>query len=152
MEVLHAVRSKKICAVTNSALAGKIVEGGSLELICTGGTYQESSHSFTGGLSELTLSQIYADACIIGADGVAFLDGVTMQSYLNATLAHLMLTRCRGTKIIVADGSKIGRTLHFSAFPLESVDILVTDSSAGSGELLRIRDLGVRVILADTEE
>ena len=50
---------------------------------------------------------------------------------------------------MAADGSKIGRTFCFTCAGITDIDILVTDSTADEEELQRIRDKGVKVVLAD---
>lgn len=152
LEIFKAVRSKHMRIVSNSALAGSVIGGSSIEFICTGGIYQEKTCSFTGDFSTPLLSRIYADACVLGVDGLSSRDGITTRTYSDTMLNDLMVKRCKGLKIIAADGSKIGRTFSFTSFPLSAVDILVTDSSADRDELSRIRDLGIRVILADEQE
>lgn len=152
LEVFKAVRSKHIRVVSNNALAGGVIGGSSIEFICTGGIYQEKTRSYVGDLATPLLCKVYADVCVLGVNGISSCDGITTQTYSDTMLNDLMVKRCRGKKIIAADGSKIGKTFCFTSFPLDAVDILVTDSSADSEELSRIRELGIQVILADVPD
>ena len=60
-----------------------------------------------------------------------------------------MLKRCKGLRIVAADGSKIGRIFNFASAAISSIDMLVTDSNANMQELERIGAAGVKVVMAD---
>ena len=60
-----------------------------------------------------------------------------------------MIARCKGPKIVVADGSKIGNSTSFYTCPVTDISCLVTDTSADPEELQRIRNTGVEVVVVD---
>ena len=50
---------------------------------------------------------------------------------------------------VVADGSKVGASQSFVSCKVEDIDILITDKTANSDELMAIRQCGVQVIVVD---
>jgi DeoR/GlpR family transcriptional regulator of sugar metabolism len=135
--------------ITNNFMASSISLGESNELICTGGQYHEKNRSLGGEFATYIISKVHADICVLGANGVSVSDGISTNVYNEAHINELMAQRCTGLKIIAADGSKIGKTACFSSLPLSRLDVLVTDSSANMGEIEKIRNSGIRVIIVN---
>ena len=57
----------------------------------------------------------------------------------------MMLRRCRGQKIIVADSSKIGTEHNFFSGTLADVTDLITDSEASEQQLEQLRQAGLHI-------
>jgi len=50
--------------------------------------------------------------------------------------------------VLLVDGTKIGRDAVAQIAPIERINLLVTDSVAPKDEVRRLRQLGVRIIIA----
>ena len=152
LSVLRQLNQYKVRVVTNNAAApGEVIDDSGVELILVGGLYRAKSNSLYGDLAVMTLSQIHASACVLGTNGVSAKTGLTSSVYGETVINRLMVERCQGKVIVVADGSKIGMTSSFACVPLNNISVLVTDSSADQEELAAIRAAGVEVIICDPE-
>ncbi len=147
LAVMSRIRDYNIRVITNNAMSTSVLAGGTAELICTGGEYQDRTRSFCGDFATYIISKVYADVCILGVNGVSISGGVTTTVYNETQLNEMMAKRCQGKTIIAADGSKIGKTYCFTCMPLTQVDVLVTDNSADMSEIEQIRSLGLEVII-----
>lgn len=152
LSVLRHLNRHKVRVVTNNAAApSEMSEDTNVELIIVGGQYRAKSNSLFGDLAVLALQQVHASVCVLGTNGVSARTGLTSSVYGETVINRLMVERCQGKVIVVADGSKIGATASFACVPLKDVSVLVTDSSADPEELAAIRATGVEVIVCDAE-
>ncbi len=147
--VMSRVRDANIRIITNNTMAPNAELGESNELICTGGQYHKKTRSFGGEFATFIISKVHADICVLGVNGVSISGGVSTDVYNETQINEMMVRRCKGLKIIAADGSKIGKTACFTCLPLNQFDLLVTDSSANMGEIEKIRRLGLRVMIVN---
>lgn len=149
VEVMKRLVNKKATIITNNALAGSIMEKSNGELLCTGGIYNINTKSYVGEYSANLIRETYAEMAILGVNGISAESGITTSIFQETVLFRLMLERCRGLKIVVADGSKIGRTRNYKSADIDMINILITTTKADMVELDKIRKSGVEVILAD---
>lgn len=147
--VMKELIDRKIRIFTNNVHAIDLFGSANAELIMTGGLFNAHNRSFQGDLANLLLSRVHADMCILGVNGINSQEGITSYSYQETLLNQTMVKRCIGKRVVVADGTKIGKFYCYTSVSLEDIDILVTDSSADACELDRIRQAGVEVVLAD---
>lgn len=149
VEVMKRLVNKKATIITNNALAGRIMEESNGELLCTGGIYNVNTKSYVGEYSAKLIRETYAQMAILGVNGISAESGITTSIFQETGIFRLMLERCRGLKIVVADGSKIGRTRNYKSADIDMIDMLITTTKANSEELDKIRKMGVEIILAD---
>jgi DeoR/GlpR family transcriptional regulator of sugar metabolism len=67
--------------------------------------------------------------------------------YAETAINRMMVERCKGEVIVVADGSKIGVTSNFSGVPLDQISTLITDNTADKNELDALRAAGLKLII-----
>ena len=149
LEVMRRIANKKAIIITNNAMAGSALGDGNCELLSTGGIYNANTCSFVGEYSTNLIKQTYAETAILGVNGIDVNSGITTSIFQETVLFKLMLERCRGQKIVVTDGSKIGRTRNYKSADIHQIDLVITTSKADPEELEKIRSAGVQVILAD---
>ena len=149
LEVIKSIKNMDVTIITNNALAFSALGDGDATLISTGGEYNKRNKSYNGPLATVLFHKVFATVCVLGVNGITAADGITTSAYLETIFNEELLKRCKGRKIVAADGSKIGRTFCFTCANITDIDILVTDSSADEEELDRIRERGVRVVVAD---
>lgn len=131
--------------VTNSlTTATEIASRPNLKVIMTGGVVRSHSFELVGALAENAFNAINVGTAILGMDGVGALGGATTHDETEARTNTAMVRHAQRV-VVVADGSKIGRITLAKVADLTDVHDLVTDSTADSDELARIRARGVRV-------
>lgn len=117
------------------------------EVIVTGGTLRALQHSLVDPLGRWLLERITVDTVFLGCNGVDPDGGITNVNLPEAEIKRAMLGagRCR---VVVADGSKIGRVALAHLCPIDQIDILITGSSADRDLLTALRERGVDVRVA----
>ena len=144
--VLRALRSKKnISIVTNSVQnATEAALYPTFNVILLGGEL-DSKYQFTHGRDAIhQLENYHATKCILSVDGISAESGLTLYYSNEAELARKMM-ECSDVSIVVADSSKIGKNVFARVTDAEKTDMIVTNCSANSEVLFKLRELGVRI-------
>ena len=145
--VMHYLKDfKNLIVVTNSiAIAQEADRFKNIEIILLGGSIN-NQYQFTHG--DETISQIKkykVDKLILASDGVSAEEGITTAFATEAEIDRQMMKRA--SKIILAcDNTKVGRVGFSYIEAVESIDYLVTNSSAPKNELEAIAERGVEII------
>lgn len=145
LQVIRSITSRDVTIVTNNALAYQYEEQFHGTIICTGGTYTKLTRSYVGELAADLVNKVYADVCILGVNGIDSVRGVTTAILQETMINQNMVNRCLGPVIVVADGSKIGKTYSYASLNLQQVNILITDTSADPLEIEKFRNAGIDV-------
>ena len=146
LQTLSYLGTKKVRVITNNTLAASFKYTSNIELILTGGEHSFQRQSLYGEFASYVISKIRATKCILGGNGIDAEHGITTTHYFESPINRQMLEQCSGTKIIVADGSKIGYCEGFVYCDINQIDILITDQSANKAKLAEIEAAGVQVI------
>jgi DeoR/GlpR family transcriptional regulator of sugar metabolism len=117
----------------------------SVRLILTGGIVRPGELSMIGHLAERAYEEFRVDKAFIGIGGLSSVDGLTEYN-LEDALVKRLLVRSANQKIVVADGSKLGRTSFVSIASLDVINTIITDDSAPSEVLQAFREKDVEVI------
>ena len=112
-----------------------------------GGTLRPLQHSLVDPLGGLALAQINASAVFLGCNGVDPDGGITNINLPEAALKRRMLAAAH-RRIVVADGSKLGRVELARLCSVDEIDLLVTDESADDAMLSRLRERDVEILVA----
>lgn len=97
-----------------------------LSVIIPGGNVSYDSNSMVGSLTLKQLSEFNPDCAVFSCGGVS--DGlVTEASFEQSELKKLVAGRAK-VKVLLADGTKIGKKLPFSFARLDDFDYFITDS------------------------
>jgi DeoR family transcriptional regulator, aga operon transcriptional repressor len=147
---LLATRTE-LTVVTNALnIAGILVNRPKVKLVVTGGVARSNSYELIGPWAEGTVGRVNVDTAFIGIDGIAAAAGLSTHDEAEAHINAVMISRAARV-VVVADGSKVGRSNLAHVVGLEAVDELVTDTSADPGELEAIAARGVVVKIADPQ-
>ncbi len=155
LEVIRCVAAlgKKLTIVTNNIDAPWICKDAEhVRLILAGGVYRPRSHSVSGSLSSLLVSEVYANKAIIGVDGFSPTAGLTTPILEEAETTRAMIEHTVGKVIVVATSNKIGVVSNFKTTSLDRVDILVTDRKGGQLMEQMVIPEGLTIVIADIEE
>jgi len=147
MRIVPYLKDKSVVIVTNNAKLIQLPHDRAVEVILTGGEVYGNKQSLIGEFALNTLSKIKATKCVIGVSGISVKGGITTEVLPETAINQMMLKRCNGSKIVVTDGSKIGRERNFLSGNLSDITHLVTDDSADPDELERFRAKGLKITL-----
>jgi DeoR family transcriptional regulator of aga operon len=117
------------------------------EVIVTGGTLRPLQHSLVEPLASVLLDRMHADLAFVGCTGVHPAGGITNVNLPEADLKRVMVGAATRA-IVVADGSKVGRTHLGRIASLDEVDGLITGVSAPDDDVAALRAAGLAVVVA----
>ena len=145
----HAERSEPTMTVVTNALniANELAVRPHVKIVMTGGVARPQSYELIGPLATLVLETLTLDYAILGVDGISANLGASAHHEGEASINQLMAQRSEHV-MIVADGSKLGARGFARICGTGQIHTLVTDASAPTAELDRLRDRGVRVVIA----
>lgn len=134
--------------VTNSIpMAMEFSDYPNFNIILLGGNI-DLTHSFTYGDDALAQLRKYrADKLILSIDGISLEKGLTTYYFQEVAINKMMMERVE-RNIVAADFSKIGAESFSYVTDISQVDCLVTNASANTGELQKLRDAGIEICLA----
>lgn len=145
---LRALRGKRVQVFTNNAAAISCERDPLVELFILGGHYRESSQSFVGEIAVNMMRGFFSDFTILSTNGISIDLGLTTSVQQECGINGAMIENTHGKVIALADSTKLGKSSNFVSSPLESVDILITDSKCPEAfkSELESRDIEVLVV------
>lgn len=151
-ELLRNLPDVELRVVTSNAAAISAIVSAGIECVVIGGVYRPRSNSFVGAFAMETLERVHGSRAFIGVDGLDLEAGLTTPHHQEAEVARRMIQRTRGEIVVLADSSKIGGVSPFVTAAVERTDILVTDSGIQDEHHEALEALGVRVLIAQTDD
>ena len=137
-----------ITVVTNSLnIATELAVRAHLKIVVTGGVARPQSYELVGPLAGGVLEQLSLDVAVLGVDAIDLAGGATTHEESEAAINRLMASRASKV-IVVADSSKLGHRAFARLFPLESIDVLVTDIDASDDAVRGYLEAGLEVVRA----
>lgn len=115
-----------------------------LAVVVTGGTLRPLQHSLVDPLAGEILHRLHVHTAIIGCNGVSGDGGVTNLNLPEAEVKRRLLAAA-DTRIVVADGSKLGRTSLAKVCELSEIDRLLTAGESDPDALRTLRDADLEV-------
>lgn len=116
-------------------------------VVVLGGTLRPRQHSLVDPLATLILEQISVKTVLLGCNGVDVAGGVTNINLPEAEIKKRMLS-VADRRIVVADGSKLGRVEVARLCGIDDIDMVITGSSADPAVVDALRDAGCEVRVA----
>jgi DeoR/GlpR family transcriptional regulator of sugar metabolism len=150
LEVARRLRGRSdITVITNSLPVINLLSNAEqVRVIATGGLLRNEELSLIGHLLEVCLAELRADNVIIGIQGIDPVHGLTNE-YLPETVSDRAILKFARRVIVVADHTKLGRTKPSFVAELSAVDTIVTDPAADPVILAQLRQMGIRVLVAE---
>jgi DeoR/GlpR family transcriptional regulator of sugar metabolism len=137
----------EITVVTASVVAASLLGTRPVRTVIVGGLVRHDELTCVGPIATDSLGRYRFDLAVIGASGVSPTWGITEGAEEDAEVNRIAMARS-GRTIVLAHGEKIGHTAASVVAPVRDIDTLVTDASAPPDEQRRIRELGVRIVIA----
>jgi DeoR family transcriptional regulator of aga operon len=117
-------------------------------VVVLGGTLRPLQHSLVDPLATLILEQISVKTVLLGCNGVDAVGGVTNINLPEAEVKKRMLAVAT-RRIVLADGSKLGRVEVARLCGIADVDMVITGRSADPAAVDALRDSGCDVRVVD---
>ncbi|HEY5225129.1 MAG TPA: DeoR/GlpR family DNA-binding transcription regulator [Microbacteriaceae bacterium] len=138
-----------LTVVTNAInIAAQLLMRPQIKTVVTGGVVHGHSYELVGPYSETVLEQIALDIAFVGVNGIDPLLGGSVHDEREASVNSLMGKRA-GRAVIVADSSKIGRTVFATLTGgLDVFGTLITDSGITTDQRAALTEHGFEVIVA----
>lgn len=118
-----------------------------LTLVCTGGTYENQSRSYTGAMAEDASKRFVIRSAFLGVDALDPDRGAMDVNHGHGVLKERLIERVDRV-IVLADSTKLGARSAYRFADVKDIDILVTDIAAPPEIIARLESNGVKVILA----
>lgn len=154
MEIARSLRGKHNLTIVTASLpianeiAANLSLGSEVRLILTGGIVRPREFSMVGHIPENTYADLHVDKAFIGIGGLSIQDGLTEYN-LEDALVKRQLLKSSQEKIVVAEGSKFGRTTFAAVGPLSEIQTVITDQSAPADQVKALRQMGLNVVFAN---
>jgi DeoR/GlpR family transcriptional regulator of sugar metabolism len=153
LEIAKALKGKRNLTVVTASLpianyiVSKFSIDSDLRLIITGGIVRPREFSMVGHIPLGVYEDLHVDKAFIGIGGISLDAGITEYN-LEDTLVKRSLLNAAQENIVVAEGSKIGRTTFAKIGTLFDFQTLITDKSAPKETIEGLIDVGINVIFA----
>jgi DeoR/GlpR family transcriptional regulator of sugar metabolism len=143
------VDRRDLTVITNSIPVVTIfADNPRINLVVAGGALRRPELSLIGHIVEKALSELRADAVVMGIQGIHPEHGLTNE-FLPEALLDRFLVHFAPRLYIATDSSKLGKTRASFVGAIDDVDVLITDSAGDPAVLEAIAARGVRTVLAD---
>ncbi len=137
-----------LTVVTNALnIATELAAAEGITVVVTGGMMRASELSLVGHIAESSLREVRVDKVIIGMRAISLEAGMT-NDYLPEVMTDRAIIEMAPELILVADHTKFGKIASAYVAPLEKVTTLVTDPQTDPHVLASLREMGIRVIIA----
>jgi DeoR family transcriptional regulator of aga operon len=134
--------------VTNALnIANELTLQPKLKVVVVGGVARPLSYELIGPLATSLLMDITLDVAVLGVDAIDAETGASAHHEGEANINQLMGSRAKEV-VVVADGSKVGRSAFARILPIAHVGVLVTDTAAPAAAVRAIESSGCRVLHA----
>jgi len=145
----HLVGRQNLTVVTNAlTVASELAAARGVAVVVTGGVLRPSEMSLIGHVAELSLRELRVDKVILGMRAISLEAGMT-NDYLPEVMTDRTIIGMALELIVLADHTKLGKVTSAYIAPVDRISTLVTDPGADPEIVARLRDEGVRVILAE---
>lgn len=115
-----------------------------LSIFVPGGFLRPNWFSLIGASTVRDIEQFYPDIVYIGVNGIHHTRGLTTQVIEEAAVNRAMIDHGR-RRVVVADGSKLGKVYQAKISEISSVNVLITDTSVSDDRIAPYEDIGIEV-------
>ena len=145
-------RKRELVVITNGVnhVTG-LLRNPTTSVVVIGGTARRSSLGTAGELAVATLERLHADHTFLATHGFSAKDGVTYPNLEEVAIKKAMIAA--GSEVtLLADGTKYGRVSMVQVAPLQELDRVITSGPIPEGEVAKMRELGLEVLVAGEEQ
>lgn len=137
---------RDVSMVTNNALAMAHARGNpGLRVNLVGGEYRPANESIVGPLALSVLEQFHVKTAFVGTDGFSAENGLTTHLVEGAEIVRRMAAQAE-TVVVLADSGKFNKTGFVHVLPIESVDVVITDTGLGAADAAALEETGITIV------
>jgi DeoR family transcriptional regulator, galactitol utilization operon repressor len=141
----YLLGKRNIHVVTNSLLVISYIRANpAAQLTLIGGNFRPSSESMVGPLALQELEKFHVKTAFVGTDGFTIENGLTTHLVEGAEIVKRMANQAENT-VLVADSSKHGKTGFVKVLPLETMNIIITDSNLAENTQALFSENGIEI-------
>ncbi|MCJ0929661.1 DeoR/GlpR family DNA-binding transcription regulator [Virgibacillus halodenitrificans] len=138
-----------LTVITNSVRAlMELMPKEKIHVICTGGSFSHTAHSFLGPLTIQSLDNYHADKAFISCKALDVKWGISEANDMQAMVKKKMLEIAQ-TNFLLLDHSKVGKKAITNVAGLEKIDYIISDALADTELINEIKSKDVQVISPD---
>lgn len=146
-EICPYLSGKGLTVICSDVHSAGLLSGGNSRVYMMGGFLSEDGTS-NGAFSNDFFSNITEiNTFICSSDGVDFENGLTTNGLGINELKRKYLQKAK-SRILLADHSKFTQKGAYRVCPLTDINILITDSETPDSVIKKVKELGIRVIVA----
>lgn len=152
LEVARALKDRSdVTVLTNSlSILNELVES-SVSVYSLSGRMRKDQYSFEGSMVANALQSFHVSKVFLGCGGYSLEYGLTEPIYENALNRSFFIQQSEDA-ILVTDSSKFGRNSSVIVENSPRVRTIVTDSGLSEEWRAKLRDKGIRVLIAYPEK
>lgn len=144
--VLEYLQVPDVTVITNNAFAAGYLTSKEIHIYLTGGNLR--GHIMVGDFCLRNLLSSYATKAFLGCTGISDQGEILCDIPSELSINETMISHAQ-EYYILADYTKIGKTEASGSFTLPKSGTVITDSKANPKILERLREKGIRVIIAE---
>lgn len=140
-----------LTAITNSLTLMNALKGlPDITLLGLGGQYYNWCNAFMGRMTTNEISRLRADSVILSMAAVT--DDIVFHQSPEMIDTKRAMFDSAATRILLVDHSKFERRALHGFGPLSSFDIVIVDEATPASHLARMRNKGIKVLVAPSAE
>lgn len=141
----HLTTQKNLTVITNDInIASVLKNNREVKTIVTGGVVYHNSYMLNGMLTDEALKKMFVNKAFIATPAINLSSGLNhFDEYLIP--AKKSMLHSAQQVIVVADHTKIGRKALHSFWPLDKIDLLITDNEADSEIIETLSGKGLQI-------
>lgn len=141
-------RQRSITAVTNDlSIATELAGSPQIQLIVVGGSLRPQSMTLVGDPGASFLSGLHVDLAFLGIHAIT--NGILSETSIEVAAIKRQMAASAAKRVLLADASKFTERSFCRVGELQSIDILISDSSASQHYIDEVRALGIDVRIAN---
>ncbi|MHC1693502.1 MAG: DeoR/GlpR family DNA-binding transcription regulator [Sphaerochaetaceae bacterium] len=145
----YLMTRRDIQVVTNSTLLIPYARvNANISMTIVGGEFRPSAEALVGAMAIQQLQDYHVAITFTGTDGFTLEHGLTTHLMENAEIVRKMCDQA-AKRVLVADSSKYGKQGFVRIFPMDNVDVVITDSGLPADVAQQLRDAGIEVMLVE---
>ena len=145
----YLLGKRDIQVVTNSTLLIPYARvNANISMTMVGGEFRPSAEALVGAAAIKQLDEYHVAITFTGTDGFTLDHGLTTHLMENAEIVRKMCAQA-AKRVLVTDSSKFGKQGFVRIFPMQGIDVLITDKGLPAEAARQLRETGMEVICVD---
>ncbi|MBL1230422.1 DeoR/GlpR transcriptional regulator [Enterococcus sp. BWB1-3] len=141
----HLTNQKNLTVITNDINIATVLRNNrEVKTIVTGGVVHHNSYMLNGMLTDAALKNLFVNKAFIATPAFDLTTGLNhFDEYLIPAKKEMLVSA--QNVIVVADHTKLGRKALHAFWPIEEMDLLITDTEADSESIALLQSKGLKI-------